>query len=134
MQCHATVFAERGLLLALFLYPSRPVHLVVRQIFVKVIVDLHCRRPTASADAFDFFQRKCSVRGGLLVADAQLAFAMVQNLFSAAQHAADIGANLNMIFAHRLGVQQGVVADHVADFQFRQFGLLRQMGNHFIAR
>ena len=85
---------------------------------MKVIINLYRRRPATRSDAFNFFQRKCSVCGGLLVADSQLAFAMVQNLFSAAKHAADIGADLDVIFTHGLGVQQRVIADHVADFQF----------------
>src|SRR5438309_36265 len=63
------------------------IHLVVRQIFMEVIVNLHCRGPAASADAFDLFQRKSSVSGGLLVSDTQFALAMVQNLFAATQHA-----------------------------------------------
>ena len=68
------------------------------------------------------------------MADAQLALAMVQNLFPAAQHAADVGANLHVIFAHGLGVQQGVIADHVADFEFGQLGLFCQMRNRVVAQ
>ena len=40
---------------------------------MEVIVNLHGGRPTARADALHFFKRKHSVRGGLLVADAQFA-------------------------------------------------------------
>ena len=101
---------------------------------MKIVINLHGWRPTTRADAFNFFQRKRSVSRRLLVADAQLALAMVQNLFAAAQHAADVGANLNMVFAHGLGMQQGVIADHVADFELGQFGLFCQMCNRVIAQ
>jgi hypothetical protein len=46
------------------------------------IVHLHGRRPTACADAFDFFQRKQAVGRYAFVGYAKLGFAVVENLFS----------------------------------------------------
>src|SRR5258707_7008316 len=68
------------------------VHLFRGQVLMKIVVHLHCRRPTARADALNFFQRENAVWRGLLVADAQPLFAVLIKLFSAAQHAGDIGA------------------------------------------
>src|ERR1700687_4260851 len=42
-----------------------------REIFVEVVIDLHGRRPRASADAFDFLEGENAVGGGFFVADFQ---------------------------------------------------------------
>ena len=46
--------------------------------------------------------------------------AVVQNLFSTAHHAADVGAYLHVVLAPRLGGKHRVVTDHVVDFEFGQ--------------
>src|SRR5262249_35069308 len=51
-----------------------------------------------------------------------------------AQHAGNVCAHLHVILAHRPGMQQGVVADNVAHFQFSQFCLLRDMSDCFITQ
>ena len=66
------------------------------------------------------------------MADAECLLAMVVKLVGSAQHAADIGADLDVIFACRPGAQHGVITDHIADFQFRQLGLPRQMRHNII--
>src|SRR5579864_2247379 len=109
------------------------VHLLIGQILVKVVIHLNGRRPTASADTLNFLQRKNAVGRSLFVPDSQFLFAVFQNLFSAPQHAGDVGAYLYVILANRLGVQHGVVADHVANFQLGQLRFLRQMSNHVVA-
>ena len=43
--------------------------------------------------------------------------AVVQNFISATQHAADIGAHLDVVSARRPRAQHAVVAEHVADIQ-----------------
>ncbi len=57
------------------------------------------------------------VRRDLLVSDAQPLLAVVQNLVAAAQHAADIRADLHVVLARRLGPQHGVVAQHAAHIE-----------------
>lgn len=99
---------------------------------MKVIIYLHCGRPTACADTFNLFEREHAVRSGLLVADAQRLPAMLKQLVSAPKHAADIGADLNVVLPRRLRAQHGVVADYVPYFEFRQTGFLRQMRDQFI--
>src|ERR1700691_5091233 len=96
---------------------QNPVHLLCRQILVEGIVHLHCWRPTASADAFHFFERKHSVLSGSFVSNPQPALAMLQKLFAAAQQASNVGADLHVVQAARFGGQHGVVADHVAHFE-----------------
>src|SRR5881227_1421793 len=76
--------------------------------------------PTACADTFDFFEREQPVGGRALVSDAKLLFAMFKKLFATAQHAGNIGADLDVEFAARLGRQHGVIADYVADLEFGQ--------------
>src|ERR1700728_453254 len=45
---------------------------------------------------------------------------MLQEFFSAAHHAADVGAHLHVELAARSGGQHGVIADYVAHFESRQ--------------
>src|SRR5436309_2590449 len=45
---------------------------------------------------------------------------MFKKLFATAQHAGNIGADLHVEFAARLGRQHGVIADYVADLEFSQ--------------
>src|SRR5258705_4668960 len=47
------------------------------QVFVKLVVHLERRRPATSSNALHLFQRKLSVRGSLLVTDAQRLLAVL---------------------------------------------------------
>ena len=81
---------------------------------MEVVIDLRSRGPGAGTDALDFFYGKEAVGSDAFVGDAELLLAVVENFVAAAEHAADVGADLNVIFAGRLDAQQRVVADHVA--------------------
>src|SRR5262245_4314648 len=58
------------------------VHFVFCHIKVKVVIHLYCRRPTAGANAFHFFQGENSVWRRLFVFNLQFVLAMLQQLFS----------------------------------------------------
>ncbi len=108
------------------------VHLLGGQVLVKIIVHLRGRSPTASANAFDFFQRKHSVRRRLFVSHPELLNAVFQNVFTAAYHATDVGANLNVELPSRLCGQHRVIADHIANLEVRQFEPRCYFLNNFI--
>ena len=105
------------------------VHPLRGKVFVEVVIDLHRRRPTAGADALDLFERKEPIGRGLLVADAQAALAVVEQLIAPAQHAADVGADLDMIFAVRLGMEQRVVTDDAAHLELGDADAGRDFGD-----
>ena len=105
------------------------VHGFGRQVLVEVVIDLRSRGPGAGADALDFFQRKKAVGSDAFVGDAELLLAMVEDFVAAAQHAADIGADLDVVFAGGFGAQQGVVADHVADIELGDADALGDLGD-----
>jgi len=94
------------------------------EILVEVVVDLDGGSPAAGADAFDLFQRKDAVSGRLFVSDAKLVLAVAENLVAAAQHAGDVGADLHVVLARRLGAQHGVVAEDVAHIELKQIEAL----------
>jgi hypothetical protein len=101
---------------------------------MEIVIYLDCRGPRARPDTLNFFQREQPVSRFLLMTDAKLFPAMIKNFFAAAQHATDVGADLHVILSHRLGVQQRIVADHVAHLQFSQIGLFCQIGNGFVGQ
>ena len=76
--------------------------------------------PAAGADALDLFKREEAVRGDALVADAELGLAVVEDLVAAAQHAGDVGADLDVVLAGRDGAQHGVVGEDVADVELEE--------------
>src|SRR6266850_3634025 len=102
------------------------------QVFVKLVVHLERRRPATSSNALHLFQRKLSVCGPLLVTDAERLLAVLQKFFAAAQQATDVGADLHVVLAHGLGVEHGVVTDHVAHFKLAQFHPLGDLLNDFL--
>src|SRR5271167_3411749 len=77
------------------------VRLVASEFVVEVVVYLNGWGPRANPYAFDFFEREEAVGGDALVADAELFFEVLEEIVSAAQHATDVGADLNVVFAHR---------------------------------
>src|ERR1700728_2146242 len=91
------------------------VDLVVGEVVVEVVVYLNGRRPAADADAFDFFEGEEAVGGDVFVADTEFFLQVFKEIVRAEQHAADIGADLNVVFAGRLEAEHGVVAGHIAD-------------------
>ncbi len=62
----------------------------------------------------------CAVGRDLLVADAELGLAVVEDLVAAAQHAGDVGADLDVVLAGGLGAQHGVVAEDGADVEVEE--------------
>src|SRR4029077_4308362 len=106
----AKFYLLRSLLLIVV---ENPIHLLYRQVLVKIVIHLRRRSPAASSDALHFLQRKQPVLCRLLVPDPQLLRTMMQDFFSTADHAADIRAHLHVVFPSRLGGQHRVVADHV---------------------
>ena len=53
-----------------------------------------------------------------------------KTIVGAAQHATDIGADLDVVSAGGLEAQHGVVGGHVADFEFGDADALRDFGDH----
>src|SRR5580698_5755414 len=109
-------------LLSLFFSPvgiQDLVDLVVGEVVVEVVVYLNGRSPAADADAFDFFKREEAVGGDTFVADAELILQVFEEIVAAAQHAADVGADLYVVLAGGLEAQHGIVAGHVADVERR---------------
>ncbi len=58
-----------------------------------------------------------------------LRFAVVEDLVAAAQHAGDVGADLHVVLACRLGAEHGVVRKHVAYVQLEDADALRDLGD-----
>ncbi len=100
---------------------------------MEVVVYLHCGCPTAGTDALNLFERERAVARDFLVIDAKLLSAMVEHFFGAAQHATDVGADLHDVLAGRLGSQQGVITDDVANLELRQLDSLGDFANHIIS-
>src|SRR5437879_4277193 len=86
-------------LLVLSIVVENLVHFFRRKVLMKVVIHLGRGGPTAGSDAFHFFQRKQAICGRLLMADAKLRGAVMQNFFSAADHAADVGTDLDVELA-----------------------------------
>src|SRR5580692_963847 len=106
------------------------VDLLRGQILVEVIIHLYSRSPTACPDALDFLQREYAVRRRAFVSDAQPRLAVIEKLLTTAQHARDVGANLDVEFAARFRGQHGVVADYVAYLEVGQIQALRNLMNY----
>src|SRR5260370_32131450 len=95
-----------------------PIDLVGGEVFVKIVIHLGRRRPTACTNAFHLFQRKQTVRGDPFVSDAEAPRAMFQNLFATAHHATNVGADLHVEFPAGLSGQHRVIADYISNFEF----------------
>ena len=67
-----------------------------RQVLVEVVIDLDRRRPAAGSDALDLFEREHAVGRGLPCGRCRALLAVVEKLVAAAQHAADVGADLHV--------------------------------------
>src|SRR5258708_34762046 len=80
------------------------VHLLRRQVLMKVVIYLHRRRPAAGADAFYLFQGEHSVRCCLFVSYTELLFAVVKKFLATPKHATDVRAHLHMKLAQRFSV------------------------------
>ncbi len=99
------------------------------QLVVKVVVDLNGRRPATGADALDFFEREEAVGGDTLGTDAELLLETFVDLVGAAQHATDIGADLDVVFAGGLEAEHGVVGGDVAYFKLGNADALGDLGD-----
>src|SRR6202022_2317981 len=103
-----------------------------REIFVKIIVHLHCRRTRAGPNAFYFLERENAVRGGLLVADFELLLNELIQLIPAAQHAGNVCADLHVIFSRALTAQHRVIPHRLGDLQRIQVKAARDRCNHVL--
>src|SRR5271170_4272705 len=88
---------------------------------MKVVIHLDRGRPTAGSHALYFFERKLPVGRRFLVPDAQRFRSVFVKLSAAHQQTTDVGANLDVSPALRLGVQHGVVADYFIYLERRYF-------------
>ena len=103
-----------------------------REVFVEIVVDLHRRRAGTSADAFNFFQRKDAVLGGLFVPDFEPLFGLLKNVVAATKHARDVGADLHVMFAHGLAAQHRIVRESFFDLDSAKFESVSNFRDHFI--
>ena len=87
------------------------------ELVVEVVVDLDGGRPAAGADALHFFERKEAVGGDAIGTDAELFAEALVDVVGSAQHATDVGADLDVEFAGRLEAEHGVVGGDVAHFE-----------------
>ena len=94
---------------------------------MKVVIDLHGRGPAACTDAFHFFEREQAIGCRSLVLDPEFIFTVFEKFFAAAQQARNVGTDLDVVLAARVSGQHGVVADHVADFEFSKLEAARQV-------
>src|SRR2546423_13208364 len=101
---------------------------------MEVIIHLHGRGPTACTDTFHLFEREQAIGSRSLVLEPQFIFAVFKKFVAAAQQARDVGADLEVVFAARVSGQYGVVADHIADFQFRQLETIGKFFDRFVAQ
>src|SRR6187200_3168277 len=65
-------------------------------VMVKVIVDLHGRRPGAGTHAFDFLERELPVGSDFLMPDSQLLASMLIQLHATHQQTGDVRTNLHV--------------------------------------
>src|ERR1700680_1946445 len=98
---------------ALPIFLEYPIHLVGCEVFVKIVINLGRRCPTACTNAFHFFQRKQAVGGGLFVSYAEVLRAMFKNLLATAHHATNVGADLDVALPAVLNGQHRVIADYI---------------------
>ena len=86
------------------------------EIFVEVVIDLDGGRAGAGADAFDFFEGKDAVWEWFPCCRCAGAFlSMFVKFVAAAQHAGDVGADLDVIAPSGLAAQHGVVGERFSD-------------------
>src|SRR5271166_5238690 len=90
-----------SLLLPLFYSVDQLIDLRRRQVLDELVVQHHCRSPRAGADALDLLQMEQPVLCRFLMIDAQLFLAMLKNLVAAAQQAAHVGADLEVVLTNR---------------------------------
>src|SRR5579885_830411 len=84
---------------------------------MEVVIHLHGRSPGAGADALDFFQGEQTVGSCFPVSNPQLFASMLKQFFAAAQHARDVGANLQMKSPSRFLPQHGIIRDSLFHLQ-----------------
>ncbi len=103
------------------------------EVFVEIVIDLNGRRAGAGADTFYFFQRKDAVLGDFLVAHFQAFFGALENIVTATQHASDVGADLDVMLAHRLAMQHRVVGERLFDLNGAEIEASGNFRDHFVA-
>src|SRR5713226_10660970 len=119
-KCQPTVRIDHQKLLLFSTLPiflEYPIHLVGCEVFVKIVIHLGRRYPTACTNAFHFFQRKQAVGGGSFVSYAEVLRAMFKNLFATADHATNVGADLHVELPAGVSGQHRVIADYISNFE-----------------
>src|SRR3989442_1034471 len=91
------------------LFCNKRIDLFRGQVVMKAVVQPHHRRELARAEAFDLLVAEQPVRRNLLRrADPDLLPHAVDNLVGAAQHAAEVRANVKPVLADRLVMEEAV--------------------------
>src|ERR1700730_3345891 len=103
---------------ALPIFLEYPIHLVGCEVFVKIVITLGRRCPTACTNAFHLFQREQAVGGSFFVSYAEVLRAMFKNLLATAHHATNVGADLDVEPPAGLSGQHRVIADYISNFEF----------------
>src|ERR1039458_8260331 len=89
-------------------------HEIGLELVVEVVIHLNRRCQATSADAFNLFQREEAVGGNAIGSDAELFAKTLVDFVSSAEHATDVGTNLDVVFAGGLEAKHGVVGGDVA--------------------
>src|SRR6266852_4690875 len=101
-------------------------------VLVEIVIDLHGGRASAGAEAFDFLEGEDAVGGGFLVAEFKAFFGVLEKFGATAQHAGDIGADLDVMFAHGLAAQHGVIGEGFLDLHMIQIEAGGNFGDQFV--
>src|SRR6185503_18352894 len=104
------------------------------QTVVEVVVDLDGRRPAACANAFHFFERKRSVGSHAFMSNSKLVLEALVNIVSSAQHATDVGADLDVVLAGRLEAEHRVIGSYISNVEFGNPDAVGNFRNHGVGK
>src|ERR1700733_11359377 len=105
-------------------------HEIGLELVVEFVVDLNGRGPAARADALNLFEREEAVGGNAIRADAELFTETLVDFVGSAEHATNVGADLDVVFAGWLEAKHGVVRGDVAYFKLGDFDTAGNLANH----
>src|SRR5579863_6939865 len=109
--------------------PDNAGHEIGFELIVEVVVHLDGGRPRARANALDLFERKETVGGDAIGADAELFAEALVDFVGSAEHATDVGADLDVVLAGRLEAKHGVVGGDVAHLKLGDADAAGNLGN-----
>jgi hypothetical protein len=104
-------------------------HEIGLKLVVEFVVDLNSWSPAAGADTLDLFEREEAVRSNAIGSDAELFSEALVDFVGSAEHAADVGADLNVVFAGGLEAKHGVVGGDVAHFKLSNADAAGDLGD-----